>query len=106
MKILIINELLISGGAEQSCLKTKKILEKNNHEVYYLNFDNKFEKNILEVENQKNIINIKIPNNNINKNILNVYYYLKIRKTIKKINPDKIILNNIFYIFTNWTTII
>lgn len=96
MKILIINELLISGGAEQSCLKTKKILEKNSHEVYYLNFDNKFEKNILEVENQKNIINIKIPNNNINKSILNVYYYLKIRKTIKKINPDKIILNNIF----------
>lgn len=83
MKILIINELLISGGAEQSCLKTKKILEQNNHEVYYLNFDNEFEKNILEVENKKNIINIKIHNNNINKIIFNLYYYFKIRKTIK-----------------------
>ena len=95
MRILIINEYLICGGAEQSCLKMKKLLEEHNNEVYYLTFDNQFSKNIKEVENKRNIINIPSKNNYINKMIFKPILYAKIRKKIKEINPQKIIVNNI-----------
>lgn len=94
MKILIVNELLISGGAEQSCLKMKKLLQKH-HDVIYLTFDNDFEKKINEVEDKKNILNIKLGDKRINRFIFNIFLYMKIRKKIKAINPDKIILNNL-----------
>ena len=96
MKILIINEKLLLGGAEQSCLKMKKILEKENHEVHYLTFDEDFEEKINKIDNGKNIYNIKVKNILLNKLIFKPLLYLKIRKILKKINPDKIILNNIF----------
>lgn len=95
MKILIINERLIEGGAEQSCLKMKKLLEPY-HNVTYLTFDNKFDTKIKEVENPKNIVNIKTSYKLINKIIFNPILYFKIRKLLKKIQPDKIILNNTF----------
>lgn len=94
MKILIVNELLISGGAEQSCLKMRKLLQKEN-EVIYLTFDNEFEDKIKEVEDKDNIVNIKLKNKKINKFFFNIFLYKKIRKKIKEINPDKIILNNL-----------
>ncbi len=96
MKLLIINESLIGGGTEQSCLKMKKLLENNNHEVFYLNFDDQFDEKIKDIDNSKNIINIKIQNTSINKMIFNLSIYIKIRDMIKNIQPDKIILNNIF----------
>lgn len=96
MKILIINEKLIEGGAEQSCLKMKSLLEQNNHEVYYLTFDNEFENKIKNLENITNIINIKTKNNIINKMVFNPFLYFNIKRILKKINPDKVILNNIF----------
>ncbi len=94
MKILIVNELLISGGAEQSCLKMKKLLQKQN-DVVYLTFDNEFEEKINEVEDKKNIVNIKLGNKRLNRFIFNIFLYRKIRNKIKEINPDKIILNNL-----------
>ena len=95
MKILIVNEFLIFGGAEQSCLKMKKILEKDN-EVIYLNFDKDYEEKIKEVNNCNNIINIKLGSIKIKKGIYNIFVCKKIRNKIKEINPDKIILNNLF----------
>lgn len=94
MKILIVNELLISGGAEQSCLKMKKLLQRQN-DVVYLTFDNEFEKKINEVEDKKNIVNIKLGNKRLNRFIFNIFLYRRIRKKIIEINPDKIILNNL-----------
>ena len=96
MKILIINEKIIEGGAEQSCLKMKKLLEEHNNNVHYLTFDNNFEKKIQNLEDTNNIINIRVKNNLINKMIFKPILYLKIRRRIKEIRPDKIILNNLF----------
>lgn len=95
MKILIVNEFLIYGGTEQSCLKMKKLLS-NGNEVVYLNFDKNFKENIQEVEDKKNIISINLKSSKIDKIAFNLISYIKIRKKIKEINPDKIILNNLF----------
>lgn len=97
MKVLIMNEKLIEGGAEIYSLKLKEIMEKDN-EVYLMTFDNNFSENIKKLNNNKNLINIEV-NNKLkffNKNFFNILLYFKIRKQINKINPDKIILNNIF----------
>ena len=94
MKILIVNERLIEGGTEIYVLNLKKLLEKDN-EVYLLTFDNEFEKNILKVKSHQNIINIK-SDNKFNKLIFNPFMYWKIRKELKKIQPDRIIVNNLF----------
>lgn len=96
MKILIVNDKIIEGGAEQSCLKMKKLLEENKQEVYYLTFDNEFERKIKTINNNKNIINIKTTNNVLNKIIFNIKLYFQIRNKLKKIKPEKVILNNIF----------
>lgn len=96
MKILIINEKLLLGGAEQSCLKMKKLLENENHNVHYLTFDENFEEKINKIDSKNNIYNIKVKGFLVNKMIFKPILYFQIRKIIKKINPDKIILNNIF----------
>lgn len=98
MKILIVNDKLIQGGTEIYALNLKEILEKEN-EVYLLTFDNQFSENIKKINNNKNIINIKMNSKlgKLNKLLFNPYLYKKIRKEVKKINPDKIIINNIFY---------
>lgn len=99
MKILIVNENLIEGGTEQSCLKMKKLLEEKNNEVMYLTFDKEFDKKVNELDknvNRDNILNLKIKNNKLNKLIFNWGDYRKIRKIINQYNPNKIILNNIY----------
>lgn len=96
MKILIINEKLIEGGTEQSCLKMKNLLELYGNDVYYLTFDNEFETKIKTIENKKNIYNITVKNNLLNKLIFKPILYRKIRRVLNEILPDKVILNNIF----------
>ncbi len=96
MKILIVNENIIGGGAEQSCLKMKKLLEEHEQEVYYLTFDDRFYEKTENMINKNNIINIKVNKNIINKLIFKPILYLKIRNILRKISPDKVILNNIF----------
>lgn len=96
MIILIVNENIIEGGAEQSCLKMKKLLEKHGQDVYYLTFDDKFYEKTKNMTDKKNIINIKVNKNLINKLIFKPMLYIKIRNVLKNISPDKIILNNIF----------
>lgn len=100
MRILIINDKLMFGGAEIYILNLKKILENNKeNQVKLMTFDNKFETKIGEITNNQNIVNLYPKNclGKINKFIFNLGLYCKIRKEIKKFNPDKIILNNIFY---------
>lgn len=100
MKILIVNEKLIQGGTEIYCLNLKEILEKDKkNEVYLLTFDDNFEKNILNIKNKENILNVKLNSKlgKINKLLFNPFLYKKIKKEIDKVNPDKIVLNNIFY---------
>lgn len=98
MRILIVNEKLIQGGTEIYVLNLKEILEKDN-EVYLLTFDDNFKNNIKKIENNKNIINIEINNRigKINKILFNPFLYKRIREQVKKINPDKVIINNTFY---------
>jgi hypothetical protein len=95
LKILIVNDTLICGGAEIYSLNLKKILEKKGHDVSFLSFDNNFEENFKKIVDNKNFYNIK-PKSSINKLIFNPFLYLKIKKRLKKINPDLIIINNIF----------
>lgn len=100
MKILIINDNLVLGGAEQYALNLKDILEKNvNNEIYLMIFDTNYKQSINKVNNTKNIINMVNKNyiGKINKLIFNPILYLKIKKQLDIIKPDKIILNNIFY---------
>ena len=99
MKVLIINEKLLEGGAEVYVQNLRKILMKDN-EVHLLCFDDEFENKINFIDDKTNIMNI-MPRRGIsaayNKMFFNLLLYKKIRKTIKKINPDKIILNHIVY---------
>ena len=77
MKILIVNENIIGGGAEQSCLKMKKLLEEHEQEVYYLTFDDRFYEKTENMINKNNIINIKV-----NKNIINklIFFVVQLHK--------------------------
>ena len=96
MNILIINEKLIDGGAEVYALNLYNLLNENGYNTYLLCFDNDFLNNINQIKkNKKNIFNINVKSK-ISKIILNPVIYLKIRKLLKKIKPDKIIVNNIF----------
>ncbi len=97
MRVLIINDKLICGGAEIYALNLKNILDGEGIETKLLCFDRDYEKNINKVEHKENIDNIKVGKMKLNKVIFNSILYYKIRKKIKNFNPDKIILNNIFY---------
>lgn len=98
MKILIINDNLLCGGAEIFALNLKALLEKNGYETFLMTFDENFEEKISKVENKNNIINVSLKTflGKANKLIFNFKLYFKIRKAIKQINPDKIIINNLF----------
>ena len=98
MRILIVNEKLIQGGKEIYVLNLKEIMKKNK-KIYLLTFEEKFKNNIKKIENNKNIINIEINNRigKINKILFNPFLYKRIREQVKKINPDKVIINNTFY---------
>ncbi len=99
MRILVINEKLLEGGAEVYVHNLRKIL-KNDNDVFLLCFENQFEEKIKYLEDKSNIKNIKTRSGIFvffNKLFFNVNLYIKIRKIIKQINPDKIILNHIVY---------
>lgn len=99
MRILIINEKLLEGGAEVYVHNLRKIMKSNN-DVFLLCFENNFKEKINYIEDKSNIININTKKGIyavINKLFFNLSLYIKIRKIIRRINPDKIILNNIVY---------
>ena len=91
MKILIVNEYLEYQGAEEIVKKQYGILSKNN-DVYLLTF-NDGRKNAESFYTKKyRIIEISY----VFKMFFSVFDYCRIRKYIKSINPDLIILHNIF----------
>lgn len=100
MRILIVNDLLVSGGAEMQGLREKKILEENGHEVFYLTFDIKFPENDVKFNEKNGFFNIPINNMDgikiIKKLILNKKLFKKIIFTIDRIRPDIIHVNNLY----------
>lgn len=102
MKVLIMNDFLISGGAEMQGIREKKLLEERGHIVYLLTFDTNFPENDLKYNFNNGFINIPIKKSNVKKllnsfGILKVNYFLsrKIQEIIKDISPDIIHVNNL-----------
>lgn len=100
MKILIINDLLIHGGAEMQSIREKKILQKEGHDAYLLTFDNNFPENHNEYNEYKGFFNIKLKNKAVNKIFnklfLNSKLLKKIESIIDSISPDVIHVNNLY----------
>lgn len=92
MRILIVNEFVELGGAEQIVKNQVEILKKNGHEVYVLCFN--YGNAVPEVSDKI----YKVINNRfaLNKLIFNISYFLKIRKYIGEIKPDVIIVHSLF----------
>lgn len=100
MRILIVNDLLIHGGAEMQGLREKKILEENGHEVFMLTFDNNFPRKSLIYNEERGFYNIPINNSGvtklINKFLFNKKLFLDIRNFINKVQPEIIHINNLY----------
>lgn len=98
MKILIINDLLVAGGAEMQGIREKNILEKNFHNVFYLSFDK--QNNLEQYTKKNNFINIPIENYGLKKIVNKLFFnrnlYKNIIKEIDKISPDIIHVNNLY----------
>lgn len=90
MKILIINDKYLQGGAEIYVNNLKRVLKDNGNIVKSICFD----KNISSLQESEELINIK-NYTKVDKLILNLYLYKKIRNVIREFNPNIIILNNI-----------
>lgn len=97
MKILIINDLLVYGGAELQSRREKQILENYDNDVYLLTFDSNIH-NKYDSENKH--YNINLTKNKILKFYRKIFFdpllYYKIRSIIKKINPEVIHVNNLY----------
>lgn len=102
MRILIMNDYLVYGGAEMQSIREKKILEEKGHEAFLLTFDENFPKNDIYYNKNNNYINIPIKKSIVKKtlNIFNINKFNKnlldkIKKTIEDISPDVIHINNL-----------
>lgn len=99
MKIVIINDFLLQGGTEVQCIREKEILESYGHEVYLITLDKNFSNVIDNVKPNINIININTSSNyfveKYNISFYNFFLYMKVRKVLKRINPDVIHANNL-----------
>ncbi|MFT8316566.1 MAG: glycosyltransferase [Clostridium sp.] len=100
MKILIMNDLLICGGAETQSRREKDILESKGNEVYLLTFDYNFPKNDVNYNSKKLFFNIPIKNSGINKIKRKLFFdkelFDSIRRVLNKIKPDIIHINNLY----------
>lgn len=100
MKILIMNDLLICGGAEIMSIMQKQILEDKEHNVYLMTFDEKYPINSTLYNSNNGFINISLKNNTLRKFYRKLEYdYIlinKIRRVIDNIKPDIIIVNNFY----------
>lgn len=100
MKVLIINDLLIHGGAEMQGLREKEILESYGHEVFFLTFDNNFPSDSKVYCEKNGFYNIKINNLRVekikNKLFFNKKLFNEINETINFIKPDIVHVNNLY----------
>lgn len=96
MKILLINNFIDYGGTEVQSKREIDNFFSHGDEIYYLTFDNRN----YSIINDKHY-NIVISKTKIgyiyNKLFYNPFLKRKIAKIVKKINPDYIHLNNIYY---------
>ncbi|OMF32604.1 hypothetical protein BK133_13935 [Paenibacillus sp. FSL H8-0548] len=102
MKILILNDYLVYGGAEVQTLREKQILEHNGNEVYLMTFDENFPEDDVLYNIGNHYINIPINYSSIRRNyhrfgLFNIKLDLlsKIQENIERISPDIIHINNI-----------
>lgn len=95
MKILVMNDFLLEGGAEIYVKNLINILLNKNHDVRLITFDNDYDSKILNygIDNIiiKNINHSKVDKIKFNKNM-----YLKVKEYVDEFSPDKIIVNNLF----------
>lgn len=99
MRLLIINDYLVKGGAEMQSIREKEIFERYGNDVMLLTFDNKYNEGEILHNKSKGFYNIPITENyknkiylryKINKGLLN-----KINNIIDGFNPDVIHANNL-----------
>lgn len=90
-RILIINEYKYGGGTEQCVRKLRDILNSHGHEVYVL-YMNVVDKNTLN----KNEYVLEPKLGMLDKLFYNPLLGYKLRKMLRSIVPDVILLNNIF----------
>lgn len=95
MKILVINDNLLEGGAEIYVKNLIKILLSKNHVVSLITFDNDYENKISNYEIDSIIIE-NIKHSKIDKIRFNKKMYLELKHYIDEFAPDKIIVNNLF----------
>ncbi|MFU0784635.1 MAG: glycosyltransferase [Thermoanaerobacterium thermosaccharolyticum] len=100
MKIVIMNDLLVCGGAEMQSRREKELLESNGHEVYLLTYDYDFPRNHNFYKSDNGFFNIPIKNSGINKIKRKLFFdeilYSKTRAILKRLNPDIIHVNNLY----------
>ena len=100
MNILIINDLLISGGAEMQSRREKEILESKGHRVHLLTFDKDFPKDHAMYNEMNGFFNIPLKNIGVTKIFRKLFcderLLLTIKKIINKIKPDIIHINNLY----------
>ncbi len=91
MKILIVNEFIKLGGAEQITQEQVRIFKNKGHEVYELYFNKgKYE---LEIGERQYLIQVS---GLVKKNIFCKNVYKKITRLLETIKPDVILANNIW----------
>lgn len=95
MKILIMNDFLLEGGAEIYVKNLIKILLNENHEVRLITFDNDYNSKISNY-GIDNIIIRNINHSKVDKIRFNKKMYLKLKQYIDEFSPNKIIVNNLF----------
>ena len=95
MRILIINEFAVMGGAEVQTFREWEYFLKKGHEAYVLTFDPNFP-SVLN----GNKLNVPIHFNKLNKIKTRLFgnraYYIIILQLVTKIAPDIVHINNIF----------
>ncbi len=90
LRILIINEYKIKGGTEQAVKKMKEIFIHHEHDVHVMYLSEN------KAGLDKNEYGMEFNGNLLNKAFFNNDYHLRVKKAIDKINPDLIIVNNVF----------
>ncbi len=93
MRILVINEYVLGGGAEQIASDQVNLLSQNGHDVLQLcfNYSSKDKTNADWSDNRHIIVNSPP----YKKFIFDVGLYVSIRKILKTFSPDKIVLHNV-----------
>ena len=94
MKVLIINDFLVQGGAEVQAKDEFEVLKENGHEAFLVTFDSKYKTGFVS----ERFYNIKRANGYagkfFNKFFINPRTYFKLKKIIKTISPDIVHLHN------------